>query len=129
MWSAHARRAAKGCKPPGWPLKSMSKSLCLAAEDRQTQGFVAFEGMPHLYSDFINHRSSSGSWQAAAAGCRGLAATLSRAHLVRLPFHLTISMHEPNVEFPKRVWLLLNRLLLLEPGKFGAILWEPCGFC
>ncbi len=38
--------------------------------------------MPQLYSDLANHRSATGSWQAAAAGCRGLAAAMRRAHLV-----------------------------------------------
>ncbi|KAK9820795.1 hypothetical protein WJX74_004813 [Apatococcus lobatus] len=74
-----AAQAALAVNPPAAAAIAASVSQ---AESACADGFVAFDGMLQLYSDLTSHRASSGSWQAAVAGCHGLAAGLQRAHVV-----------------------------------------------
>ena len=47
--------------------------------------FVGFEGSMQLYTELLNHRPPSGTWQVATAGCSGLGHTFARAQVSLRP--------------------------------------------
>lgn len=50
--------------------------------------FVAIEGSMQLYTELLNHRPPSGTWQVATAGCSGLGNIFARAQVILPPMHM-----------------------------------------
>lgn len=62
-------------------MAGMTANLSHSVAVDANKEFVGFEGSLQLYTELLNHRPASGTWQMATSACNGIARTFCRAQV------------------------------------------------